>query len=437
LEYYKSFYEEAAELSRTLPEEQSELYKRYFLPLPIEQFSKDLGETKDGGDEELLGLEQLSKLMAGNLGIKVDAVIGSTRHLIESGSEFLKILNIEEITEEQLAGKMHKSAEDKLVALVHATSKKYVFINVPDGKKAHLNLLFTNYKAPLNVQVLIKVGKEAELDLFEWYSSTTSGKKTSLLGVMHETEAGAYSKSEISIVHNEDYNTYVLNFSKAKVAENGRLGMNYIYNGGLNTRAKSEVRAEGYASRGDVVELVIGSAEQKFDLNTVITNVGEDTISDIESKSALMDKSFCLLKGFANVEMDARGSRSFVNERGILLDKTAYMSSIPGMSIKNANVKATHSSATAPVDKESEFYLMSRGADEITARRLLISGFFSGGISKMGNPIAKSAIASLLHEKINNRRFGTIPKLDISDIWFDSPHDKDLFGGHYKYRELQ
>ncbi len=437
MEYYKSFYQEATELSKSLPEEQSELYKRYFLPLPLDQLWQSLMDTGDGGDAEEKGLRDLSKLFSENLSFKPDLVVGSTRHFFEKESEFVNVLNSDEVTEEHLSGKMYKSSEDKLVAFIHATSKKYIFISVPAKKKASLNVLFANYMAPSSVQVLVKIGEGAELSLFEWFASKTNGKEKSLLGVLHEVEAGPYSKSEINLVHNEDANTYVLNFSKTKTSDNGKLGMNYVYNGGFNTRAKNELLAEGYSSRNDVVELVIGSEEQKFDLNTIITNSGQDTVSDLGSRAALMDKSVCLLKGFANVDTDARGSRSFVNERGILLDKSAYMSSIPGMLIKNSNVKATHSSATAPIDEESEFYLMSKGTDKATARKLLVSGFFSAGISKMESPVAKSTVASLVHEKINMGRFGSIPKLDISNIWFTSSKESDLFEGHYKYRELQ
>ncbi len=437
MEYYKAFYKEAEELTKALPEEQSELYKRYFLPLPIEELYKSLIDTKDGGGAEEAGLKELAKSFQDNLSVKPDVIVGSTRHIIEKQLEFVRILDANQVTEELLHGKMYKSHEDKLVALIHATSRKYVFIDVPDGKKASINMLFANFMAPSTVQVIIKIGRESELNLFEWFASKTNGKGSSLLGVLHEVSAGPYSKSEINIVHNEDQNTYVLNFSKAKTADNGRLGMNYVYNGGLNTRAKNELFANGHGSRNDVVELIMGSSEQKFDLNTVIANIGHDTVSDLGSRAALMDKSVCLLKGFADVGPDAKGSRSFVNERGILLDKNAYMSSIPGMAIKNSDVKATHSSATAPIDEESEFYLMSKGTDKTTTRKLLVSGFLSAGISRMESPVAKSTVASLLHEKVNSGHFGTIPKLDISNVWFTTQKETDMFEGHYKYRELK
>jgi Fe-S cluster assembly scaffold protein SufB len=433
LEFYRSFNAEALELSKSLPEEQNELYKRYFVPLPLEKFADKIADS-DGGEAEEKVLKEISLKMYENLNISFDLVIGSTKCIINQKNKYIKIVEINELTEDHLREKMYKSGEDKTVAFIHAHSRKIIFIEVPAGEHADINLLFVNTDVPLATQVLINTGKDSGLNIFEWYASKT--KEESLSGVLHEVRIGSYGKAEINMVHNEDANTYVLGFSKGKVKENGHLKVNYIYNGGLSTKSKNEIMADGYMAKSNVIEMVMGSGEQKFDLNTIISNIDKDTVSDLESKAVLMDSAVCLLKGFAMIGDDASGSRSFVNERGILLDKRAYMSSIPGMSINNSNVKATHSSATAPVDEDLLFYIMSRGATETVAKKLLISGFFSSSIAKMESAIVKSAVASLMNEKINGKKFGMIPKLDISSIWFDpKAAQADMFEGHYKYRE--
>jgi len=51
--------------------------------------------------------------------------------------------------------------------------------------------------------------------------------------------------------------------------------------------------------------------------------------------------------------------------------------------------------------------------------------------------MVKATVSSLMQEKINNKRFGTIPKLDISNVWVNESHKEDVFEGHYKYRELK
>ncbi len=433
MEYYRSYYTEALELSKTLPDEQSELYKRHFIPLPLEQFAERI-ENAGGGEEDIL-LSTLAKSAFENLNIKFDVLFGSTRHITNS-ADCIKIVDASDITEEHVSKKLFKSGDDKMVAFIHAHARRIVFIDVPDGMAVDINLLFANSDIPLSTQVLVQVGREARLNLFEWYASKSNS--ISLMSILHEIKVGEYGKADVNMVHNEDQNTFVVNFSKGQVLENGLLNINYIYNGGIGSRAKNQVSTTGYQARSNVIELVLGSGKQKFDLSTIISNVGNNTLSGLESKAALTDESVCILKGFADVGENAKGSRSFVNERGILLDKRCYMSSIPGMSIKNSDVKATHSSATMPVDEEALFYLMSRGATKAVAQKLLIAGFLSSSIAKMENPAVKVAVSSLMQEKINNKRFGTVPALDISNLWGDAnAQTDDMFQGHYKYRELK
>ena len=157
--------------------------------------------------------------------------------------------------------------------------------------------------------------------------------------------------------------------------------------------------------------------------------------ASLESKAVLTDSSFCILKGFAKVMKGASKSRSFVHERGILLDKRARVDALPDMSVAESDVKATHSSATSPVDPETVFYLMSKSIDELGVKRLIVSGFLAESISKMHNDAARRLSISLVNDKLERKAFGHIPKIDKEKLWeFGEEREKDLFIGHYKYR---
>ena len=116
-----------------------------------------------------------------------------------------------------------------------------------------------------------------------------------------------------------------------------------------------------------------------------------------------MDTSFCQLKGYARVLKGASGARSFVHERGILLDKGARVDGLPDMSVDESDVKATHSSATAPVDEETVFYLMSKGIPEVGVKKLIVSGFLSESISKMHNGGARNLAIELINHKLETQ----------------------------------
>ena len=170
-------------------------------------------------------------------------------------------------------------------------------------------------------------------------------------------------------------------------------------------------------------------------MGTYIVNRGAHTSASLESKAALMDRSFCIMKGFAKIEKGATKAKSYVHERGILLDKGAKVDGLPDMSVDENDVKATHSSATAPVDPESVFYLMSKGIDEVGVRKLLVSGFFSNSMAKVQSSIMRELSMSVINSKLETKTYGAMPKIDARNLWVTAETgESDMFKGHYKYR---
>ena len=328
---------------------------------------------------------------------------------------------------------MHKTDEDKYVAYIDAFADKCVVVDVPDGKKASINMLMLNSAKPLNVRLFITVGNNSVLNLFQYFGSEASA--ASALGTIHEIQLGTGSEMEINALHNEDSNTVNLSFTKNVIGEDSQLRLNAVYCGASHTRVRNVIEATGKGSRVDANEIVFGSSEQKFDISTRIINRGAHTSASLESKAALMDSSFCIMKGFAKIEKGATKAKSYVHERGILLDKGAKVDGLPDMSVDENDVKATHSSAIAPIDPESVFYLMSKGIGALGVRRLLVGGFFSNSMAKVQSSIMKELSMSLINSKLETKAYGSVPKIDTRNIWITTnANENDMFKGYYKYR---
>jgi Fe-S cluster assembly scaffold protein SufB len=409
-----------------LPQETSELYKRYFISIPI-----DLNNIGPGGSlaEEQKFVESVKNGFS-QLNLKFDLVFGSNS--VAADSEYIKIKGFGELSSE-FGNLMHKNDEDKYVSYVYSKARECVLIDVPADKAIKINVLFANSGRPVNTMVLVKAGNGAKVEIFEYYGSMT--ENISCIGIIHEIIVGSGSEVEINALHNESPNTINLCFAKNQIGTDSKLKINSVYNGGQHTRVRNTIRAESRNSRVDVNEMVFGSSEQKFDISTCIVNQGEHSTADLESKAALMDSSFCIMKGFAKIEKGAAKAKSYVHERGILLDSGAKVYGLPDMSVDENDVKATHSSATAPIDPESVFYLMSKGIDSIGVRKLLVAGFFANSISKVQNNIMKELSMSLINNKLETKRYGEMPKVDTRNMWAVSDtYDGDIFKGHYKYR---
>ncbi len=430
MDSYQFFAQQAINEYKSLTEEQNELYKRKFVSINPDAIVDVFNNYSEPDSESFLS--EFARFNFEDVKIKFDAIIGGTDNVIVGNPQYLHIMKPNDIKISVLDQKLHKNSDDKIAALIHGYTKKMIFIDVPSKAKANINLLFVNAKEPVAAQVFVNTGDESELNLLEWFASGSEQRSAS--AIMHEGNIGKYSNVAIDAIHNEDENTTVLGLSKYRVNDSGKLKLNYFYNGGAVTRVKNHVDSCGFESESHTNELVFGSQSQKFDIYTYVVNSAQSSIAELHSKAALANTSFCILKGFAKIPFGSRNARSFVHESGMLLDKTAQIESIPAMSIDENEVKATHASATGPIDEEVLFYLTSKGLDEKRAKKLLVEGFFSSSIGRIKNDTAKIASASLIADKIETGDFGGKPKLSVGNIWITRESQEDIFKGHYKYR---
>lgn len=424
---YSEFRTNALKAWRELPEEQSEMYKHHYLRLADEITSMQSGPGNEAVEKaELQSLVQQTESQAG---VTIDVLISNGAFI--SNSKFVKLMSEDDI-ENQLESKLHTNWEDKLVSLVHASSTRNILVEVPAGEHATINMLILAHTSPLYCQVFVRLGDNSTTDIFEL---CMSDQKSQLSALLQEVSIGRNSKAEINVIRNENAHTLALNFYKAKAAENAHIKTNFIYNGGKNTKSRNSAVCYGTTAMSEINESILGVGNQKFDLYTYMVNDAQKSVCHSETKAVLTGESYGYVKGFAKINKGAVDSRSYVEEHGLILDKGAHINLIPDMSIDENEVKATHSGASAPIDKDSLFYMMSRGADLSTSRKLIISGFFGNILSKIGNNYSKRMALALMHDKISNGTFGHIPKIDLGDLWLSEAHgEQELFRGHYKYR---
>ena len=99
---------------------------------------------------------------------------------------------------------------------------------------------------------------------------------------------------------------------------------------------------------------------------------------------------------------EAFGTDSYELNRNLVLSKGAMADSVPNLEIENGEIEgAGHASTTGRFDDEHLFYLMSRGIDEDTARRLVVRGFFAELIKQIGVPSIEEHLMEKIEEELN------------------------------------
>jgi Fe-S cluster assembly protein SufD len=101
------------------------------------------------------------------------------------------------------------------------------------------------------------------------------------------------------------------------------------------------------------------------------------------------------------IARSAPGTDSYEQNRNLVLSEGTRADSIPNLEIQTGDIAgAGHASATGRFDDEHLFYLRSRGITEEEARRLVVLGFLSEIVQKIGEPELEKRLSLALEAEL-------------------------------------
>jgi len=187
---------------------------------------------------------------------------------------------------------------------------------------------------------------------------------------------------------------------QARVGRDATLRHIVVSFGGGVVRINPSVELAGTGSQAQLYGLSFSDAGQHLESQVYLFHKGAETRGDVLYKGALQGAGArSVWIGDVLIGPDAVGTDSYEANRNLVLTDGARAESIPNLEIETGDIRgAGHASATGRFDDEQLFYLQSRGISEDEARRLVVVGFLSDIVQRLGIP----ALESELHEAIQN-----------------------------------
>jgi Fe-S cluster assembly protein SufD len=121
--------------------------------------------------------------------------------------------------------------------------------------------------------------------------------------------------------------------------------------------------------------LYMTSGQQQQDQEISTTHAKPNCTSHQFYKGILSGKSHAVFSGRVVVERDAQKSVANQKDLNLMLSRGARIDAKPSLQIFADDVKCAHGATAGHVDRDTLFYLRSRGVDEETAKAILIRGF--------------------------------------------------------------
>lgn len=172
--------------------------------------------------------------------------------------------------------------------------------------------------------------------------------------------------------------------------------------GGAVVRVNPSVRLEGAGSRAELYGIGYSDSGQHLESQVYLHHEGADTTGDVLYKGALQGAGArTVWIGDVLIGPDAVGTDSYEANRNLVLTEGARAESIPNLEIETGDIRgAGHASATGRFDDEQLFYLQARGISEDEARRLVVLGFLSEIVQRIGLPELEAELIQTIEAEL-------------------------------------
>ncbi|HYO85399.1 MAG TPA: Fe-S cluster assembly protein SufD [Dermatophilaceae bacterium] len=196
--------------------------------------------------------------------------------------------------------------------------------------------------------------------------------------------------ADLTVVSLQEWDDAAVHLSEQNVVvgRDARVRHIAVSLGGSLVRVATNVRYTGPGGSFEGFGVYFADAGQHLEHRLFVDHEAPRCASHVTYKGALQGQTaHTVWVGDVLIRAAAEGTDSYELNRNLLLTDGARADSVPNLEIETGEiVGAGHASATGRFDDEQLFYMQSRGISAEEARRLVVRGFFSDIVTRIGVP---------------------------------------------------
>ena len=223
-------------------------------------------------------------------------------------------------------------------------------------------------------RTLIIVDDDSELHYIEGCTAPTYSED-SLHAAVVEIYVGKNSKCRYTTIQNWAPNVYNLVTKRALVDTNGT--MEWI-DGNIGSKLTMKYPCcilKGDNGRGTCVTISLASSNQDQDTGARMIHLGNNTKSNIISKSIARNGGNATYRGKVRIDSEAKDAEAMVKCDTLILDAKSKSDTIPTNIVENTTSSLEHEATVSKISDDNLFYLMSKGIPKEKCEELIVLGF--------------------------------------------------------------
>jgi Fe-S cluster assembly protein SufD len=289
-------------------------------------------------------------------------------------------------TVEEHLGRYLDTRRDPFCALNTAFFEDGAFVYIPRGLSLEqpIHLLFLASEGEdarmLHPRNLLIVGHEAQATIVEEYESTGGTVLSNSATELIAEESSAVSHY---LVEHEPLEAFNISTLRIQQDRSANVASHSVLLGGGLVRNNVHPVLAGEGGECLINGLFVGNGTQHLDNFMYVEHASPHSSSRQFYNGILDDHAHGVFHGRIVVHKNAQKTDAKQTNRNLLLSDDAQIDTKPQLEIYADDVKCTHGATIGQIEEAALFYLRSRGIDEISARRLLLSAFAHECVSRM------------------------------------------------------
>lgn len=150
-----------------------------------------------------------------------------------------------------------------------------------------------------------------------------------------------------------------------------------------------------------VNSIYFGDKRRFIDINYIVHHMGKFSVSEMKLNGALLDEGRKLFRGTIDFKRGAVGARGEEEEFNLLFSPKIKNITAPLILCGEENVEGKHGANSGKILEEQLFYMMSRGIDEITAKKILIESSFLPVIEEVPDENLQNQISEYVKGRLS------------------------------------
>ena len=309
---------------------------------------------------------------------------------------------------------------DPFCALNTAFVEDGAFVHVSKGisLEAPIHLLFLSSGRDVSTMMhprnLLLIEREAQATFIEEYVSV--GDSTVFSNSATELVVGENSTVSHFMIEREHGKAFNVSTLRIQQERSANVASHSVLLGGGLVRNNVHPVLAGEGGECLINGLFVGTRQQHLDNYMYVEHASPHCSSRQFYNGILDGAAHGVFHGRIIVHRDAQKTDAKQTNRNLLLSDDAQIDTKPQLEIYADDVKCTHGATIGQIEENALFYLRSRGIDEVSARRFLLSAFARECVERISPGIARTHVEQLIETHLSSFAHRLLPQVGANDL---------------------